>query len=77
MGTYMRPDMFKAKAERAPAWPSPKTQPEDVFLAWLLELPHGADVKAAAEREVARLNRASASPAIRRLLELMREAAKG
>lgn len=32
--------------------------PEDLFLAWLLRLPYGADVSQAARLEIARLDRA-------------------
>jgi hypothetical protein len=36
--------------------------PREVFLAWLLWLPQGADVAEAARREVARLDRAEPLP---------------
>ena len=55
-------------------WPSRRTRPEDVFLAWLLTLPSGADVAQAARREIARLDRAApldAGP--ERLRQLMME----
>jgi hypothetical protein len=37
----------------SPAQPAP----EDLFLAWFLRLPHGADVTQAARLEIARLDR--------------------
>ncbi len=49
--------------------------PEDVFLAWLLSLPSGADIAAAALIEIERLDRAaplSSGPA--RLKSLMEQA---
>ena len=49
-----------AGATERPAgqWPSPRTQPEDVFLVWLLGLPEGTDPAEAARIEIARIDAA-------------------
>lgn len=53
-------------------------RPEDIFLAWLMGLPQGADVRMAAAREVARLDRyAQLSAGPGRLRELLLAAADG
>ena len=55
-------------------WPTRRTQPEDVFLAWLLSQPSEIDLAQAARREIARLDRAAplgAGP--KRLRQLMIE----
>ncbi|MGH6859684.1 MAG: hypothetical protein ACRECY_05465 [Phyllobacterium sp.] len=50
-----------------------ETAPEDVFVAWLLSRPAGADICAAALREVARLEAPAAGhPGARRLHALFR-----
>ena len=71
MSTTARP----ATAEPGNAmWPTRRTRPEDVFLAWLLSLPSEADIAQAARREIARLDRAApldAGP--KRLRQLMIE----
>lgn len=52
-------------------------QPEDVFLSWLLAQPVGADLAAAANIEIARLQRYQRDhPGPRRLVELF-EALQG
>ena len=46
-------------------------QPEDVFLSWLLAQPPGADLAAAADAEIRRLDRYEGPhPGPRRLVEL-------
>lgn len=47
-----------AGATERPAgrWPSPRTEPEDVFIVWLLGLPEGADPAEAARTEIARID---------------------
>lgn len=46
--------------------------PEDVFVAWRLWLPDGVDLAAAAEGEIARIDRhAPLSPELRRLRALL------
>ena len=50
--------------------------PEDVFLVWLLDLPDGADLAAAARREIARIDRSTVRTAnVARLRDLFVEAA--
>lgn len=52
-------------------WPSPRTEPEDVFLVWLLGLPEGADPAEAARVEIARIDAAGlAQEKLRRLRAL-------
>lgn len=61
------PDATRA----ARRWPSPRTEPEDVFLVWLLGLPEGADPAAAARIEIARIDAAGlAQEKLRRLRAL-------
>ena len=60
-------------AGQSPALP----QPEDVFLCWLVTQPVGTDLAAAAEVEIARLQRYQGDhPGPRRLVELF-EALQG
>lgn len=64
-------------ADPSRRWPAPQTRPEDVFLAWLLALPDGADTTEAARREIARLDRAAPlAPGPERLRQLMIELAR-
>ena len=50
--------------------------PEDVFLVWLLDLPDGADLAAAARTEIARIDRSRLRNAkVARLRDLFVEAA--
>lgn len=64
-------------ADPSRRWPAPQTRPEDVFLAWLLALPDGADAAEAARREIARLDRAAPlAPGLERLRQLMIELAR-
>ena len=50
--------------------------PEDVFLVWLLDLPDGADLAAAARSEIARIDRSTLRNAkLARLRDLFVEAA--
>ncbi len=52
--------------------------PEDVFIAWLLWLPDGADLPEAALQEVARLDRRPAlSPGAKRLRDLLLAVVRG
>lgn len=76
MGSFARPDVLELEAPetRAPASPPlAQASPEDVFLAWLVGLPEGADVVEAARAQIARLDRAVPLPAqalrLRALLE--------
>lgn len=48
----------RATERPAGRWPSPRTEPEDVFLVWLLGLPEGADPAEAARIEIARIDAA-------------------
>ena len=49
--------------------------PEDVFLAWTLHLPAGADIATLARREIARIERkAPLRPELARLRDLFLEA---
>ena len=49
---------------------------EEVFFAWLVRLPHDADIAGAARREIARIDRHyPSSPALLRLRALFMEAA--
>jgi len=51
--------------------------PEEIFLCWLLDLPDGADIRAAAAQEIARLDRhrplASGPKRLRALFESANE----
>ncbi|SFU12913.1 hypothetical protein [Mesorhizobium sp. YR577] len=52
--------------------------PEEIFLSWLLWLPQGSDIRTAAAREVARLDRRAPLPDdLRRLRALLITAAEG
>lgn len=66
----MATSMQAAGAAGNPArrWPSTRTEPEDVFLVWLLGLPDGTDPAEAARREIARID--AAGPADGRLHRL-------
>lgn len=56
--------------------PLAQASPEEVFLAWLVALPEGVDVAAAARKQITRLDEAAAvSPPLRRLRALLEEAA--
>src|SRR3546814_12435078 len=58
----------RARATSAPRPRNDMPRPEDVFLAWLCSLPAGADIAAAARREVARIERrAPLRPELQRL----------
>lgn len=54
-GSSIAPAPRPAPAIAEPVPPLPP--PEQVFLDWLLWLPAGADIEAAARREIARLDR--------------------
>src|SRR3546814_4660586 len=64
----------RARATSAPRPRNDMPRPEDVFLAWLCSLPEGADIAAAARREVARIERrAPLRPELQRLRDLFLE----
>ncbi|OWJ64574.1 hypothetical protein [Inquilinus limosus] len=54
-GSSIAPVLRPAPAVAEPVPPLPP--PEQVFLDWLMWLPAGADIEAAARREIARLDR--------------------
>lgn len=63
-----------SSASRTAAGP---VEPEDVLLAWLLWLPEGEDLAAAAVREIARIDRVNRlAPALLRLRTLLTEIVK-
>jgi len=52
--------------------------PEDIFMAWLLYLPHGTDTARAAKHEIARLDAAETMPrGWERLREMFQSVARG
>ncbi|MBT5432566.1 MAG: hypothetical protein P8Q36_19595 [Alphaproteobacteria bacterium] len=52
--------------------------PEDIFMAWLLCLPHGTDTARAAKHEIARLDTAESLPkGWERLREMFQSVARG
>ena len=58
-------------------WPSPRTRPEDIFLAWLIALPDNADPVDAARIEIARIDRTGlANDNLSRLRALFAELAQ-
>ena len=68
-------DIRETRVSATAAWPLAETRPEDVFLAWLLRLPAGVDVAAAAAAEIMLLDRAAPlSPGLSRLRQLMSDA---
>lgn len=70
-------DIVRLMARERPAVAArPLPSPEDVFLAWLLALPLGADIAAAARIEIERLTRAEPlPPGPARLRDLFEQAA--
>src|SRR3546814_20177958 len=65
----------RARATSAPRPRNDMPRPEDVFLAWLCSLTEGADIAAAARREVACIERlAPLRPAVQRLRALFPQA---
>lgn len=77
MGSF--PTHAELDASALPISPRPplaQASPEEVFLAWLVALPEGVDVAAAARQQITRLDEAVAvSPPLRRLRALLEEAA--
>jgi hypothetical protein len=79
MGSHWQSGAIERLGNRAAsAEASTLSCPEDIFLSWLLWLPQGSDIRTAAAREVARLDRRAPLPdGLRRLRALLITAADG
>lgn len=61
----------------SPVLQSRLPEPEDIFLAWLLQVPEGVDLAAAAQREVERIDQSRVrGMAVARLRDLFVAAAR-
>jgi hypothetical protein len=79
MGSHWQSDAIERSAGSAASVEDPALScPEEIFLSWLLWLPQGSDIRTAAAREVARLDRRAPLPDdLRRLRALLITAADG
>ncbi|RJG46903.1 hypothetical protein [Mesorhizobium sp. DCY119] len=79
MGSHWQSGAIERPAGSAASVEDPALScPEDIFLSWLLWLPQGSDIRTAAAREVARLDRRAPLPdGLRRLRGMFMLAANG